>query len=153
MAVPGTQTFDFLAGTLTTSNDRLFLIFACRKYIFRTLYPDLQAVSSDTNGGSPGHGSGDLSPPISASPTTNSFPLDTLPTPLTAASSSKNRSGSGRAIPLHARVSRDCFAVCFSECCMQFILLVMQALDMFSPESVLLFFFSSSTLLLTRPHE
>ncbi|TFK71222.1 hypothetical protein BDN72DRAFT_958254 [Pluteus cervinus] len=117
---------------------RLFLIFACRKYIFRTLYPDLQAVSSDTNGGSPGHNLGDLTPPIGASPTTNSFPLDTLPTPSTAASSSKNRSGTGRTVPLHARVSRDCFAVCFSECCMQFILLVMQALDVFSPETRLL---------------
>ncbi|KAF8509443.1 Abscisic acid G-protein coupled receptor-domain-containing protein [Gautieria morchelliformis] len=111
---------------------RVSLFFACRHYLLRSLYHDLRHLS--------------LSVPSKAtlstlsqqsSPRTSGTELDELPrpattprTPSSATTPSSQRHGSG--ITWHSTWSRGTFALCFSESCTLFMLVVSQAMDVFS---------------------
>ncbi|TFK48188.1 hypothetical protein OE88DRAFT_1720292 [Heliocybe sulcata] len=93
------------------------LLFAsCRKYLLRSLYHDLQSLSSPEGQDVPMHGRG----------VSEDVELGTLPAPSTSSGQSASLK---RRRPLHSTLSRGLFAICFSESCVLFFLLMCQGLD------------------------
>ncbi|KAF9461349.1 Abscisic acid G-protein coupled receptor-domain-containing protein [Collybia nuda] len=90
------------------------LFFSCRKYLLRSLYSDLQALST---------------------------PKATLPSP-----SSANTPNDFQA---HSVLARSVFALSFAESCTMFMLLMAQALDIFTPATRLLHWRISLAILMT----
>ncbi|KAH9886708.1 Abscisic acid G-protein coupled receptor-domain-containing protein [Cubamyces lactineus] len=101
---------------------RAALFYACRRYLIRNLYHDLQDLSAKA-----ASDSGTLVTVVFDAGDTE---LETLPTSATSATST---SSSTRKRPFHSALSRALFALCFSETCMLFLLLILQALDLSSP--------------------
>lgn len=97
---------------------RLCLFLACRKYLLRHLYSDLQDLSSRRHNDSG-------TPPVSD---VDNIELETLPEPSTAAV--KRTSALLGQRPFHSVLSRSLFALCFSESCTLFLLLMSQAFEL-----------------------
>ncbi|KAF5310484.1 hypothetical protein D9611_012321 [Ephemerocybe angulata] len=111
---------------------RLGLLLGCRKYLLKTLYPDLRSLSSPTHG--------------------SDIELDTLPAPSTTPKSANPTDTAY----LHGIVASLLFSWTFAECCMLFILLVMQGADIMSSDARLInwrfsLFFLVVTIIATIP--
>ncbi|EPQ55979.1 hypothetical protein GLOTRDRAFT_40958, partial [Gloeophyllum trabeum ATCC 11539] len=106
---------------------RCLLFASCRKYLLRSLYHDLQSLSLP---GEPGVMHSD------------DVELTTLPAPSTSAALKRKR-------PLHSTLSRGLFAICFSESCVLFFLLMCQGLDILDPRTRLVNWRLSLTVLLS----
>ncbi|QRV98015.1 G protein coupled receptor [Ceratobasidium sp. AG-Ba] len=112
------------------------LFYICRAYLIRSLYK----LSSDTNPNLV-HPSGDT--PIDATPTTprpptrvggaSYFELGVLPQPGVART--HPRSGASEWLWGPTSVARTAFAICFSESCMLFLLVMCQAYDLMDTKS------------------
>ncbi|KAL0565488.1 hypothetical protein V5O48_016538, partial [Marasmius crinis-equi] len=94
---------------------RLALFFGCRKLLLQSLYSDLRHLSSTSTIAGP------------QTPTEEYIRLDPLPTPVQT-DTTKHRQ---RERTLHSTLSRTLFALCFSECCMLFLLLMAQGIGVF----------------------
>ncbi|KAI0659540.1 Abscisic acid G-protein coupled receptor-domain-containing protein [Cubamyces menziesii] len=101
---------------------RAALFYACRRYLLRNLYHDLQDLSAKA--------ASDSGAPVTVVFDSGDTELDTLPT---SATSPTSVSATSRKRPFHSALSRALFALCFSETCMLFLLLILQALDLSSP--------------------
>ncbi|KAI0331388.1 hypothetical protein GY45DRAFT_1322435 [Cubamyces sp. BRFM 1775] len=101
---------------------RAALFYACRRYLLRNLYHDLQDLSAKA--------ASDSGTPVTVVFDAGDTELETLPTPSTSAAS---KPSTARKRPFHSALSRALFALCFSETCMLFLLLILQALDLSSP--------------------
>ena len=116
---------------LRNALERLSIFFSCRKYLLRIFYSDLHSLSlsspSSSVPGTPGeattHRSNELEEAIQ---------LDSLPRPSTAQTPRSPQFTLGDPTYLHAAVSRIMFSWCFTESCMMFFLLMLQAFDIFS---------------------
>ncbi|KAJ6465721.1 G protein-coupled receptor 89 [Mycena sanguinolenta] len=104
------------------------MFFACRKYLLRSLYSDLQDLSGAEN-------------PL------DSIPMpDPLPSPITLVEKAKpNR----KTESVYSTLSGDIFAGCFSESCLLFLLLMLQGMNVFSSSTRLFNWRLSMFLLLT----
>ncbi|OSC96409.1 hypothetical protein PYCCODRAFT_1421048 [Trametes coccinea BRFM310] len=98
------------------------LFYASRRFLLRTLYHDLQDLSAKA-ANAPG------TPVVVFD--AGETELETLPTSNSAGAASAPNLPRKR--PFHSALSRALFSLCFSETCMLFLLLILQALDMFSP--------------------
>ncbi|KAG7087788.1 hypothetical protein E1B28_013729 [Marasmius oreades] len=123
---------------------RLLLFFGCRKLLIRNLYSDLRHISSTST----------QFPPTPTTATgaeaedSEYIRLDSLPTPATQ--NRDNIKTLTRRSTLHSTISRTVFACCFSECCMLFLLLMAQGMEVFETRTRLMNWkFSISFLLLT----
>lgn len=97
---------------------RAALFLSCRKFLLRTLYHDLQSLSSEESQ-SGGHERLD-----------SDFELDSLPTPASAT----KVNGSPKVKKqdsLHSILARSLFSASFSESCTMFLMLMAQGLAMF----------------------
>lgn len=94
------------------------LLLSCRRYLLRSLYSDLQSLSDSTTSDEEVEGT----------------PLETLPQPNTTTSRDAANTNSPK--PLHDTVSRLIFSMSFSECCMMFLLLMLQGLEVFDAKWV-----------------
>lgn len=150
---------------------RIMLLLGCREFLFRSLYTDLQALSSESAG------------PVmaenvsAAAPTTGGrsvldenqqqvFELQELPNPVTVNTMHVFKSSSFPG--LRSSVARTVFAVVFVESCMMFFVLMLQGLEQFAPPVrlfswkfslisllgiiLLVVPLSTSLLLASRPH-
>ncbi|EPS96199.1 hypothetical protein FOMPIDRAFT_161929 [Fomitopsis schrenkii] len=133
MAVASVATF-LETGIVCTS--RLCLFLACRKYLLRNLYHDLQDLSGRRNS-DPG------TPPVAD---VGNIEMETLPEPSTAAV--KRVSALVGQRPFHSVLSRSLFSLCFSESCTLFLLLMSQALELLDTRARLLNWNISLSLLL-----
>ncbi|KAI0354206.1 hypothetical protein OH77DRAFT_517207 [Trametes cingulata] len=95
------------------------LFYACRRYLLRNLYHDLQDLSAKAALQS-------NTPVVIDAGETE---LETLPTSSTTA----NTPTVARKRPFHSALSRGLFSLCFSETCILFLLLICQALDVIHP--------------------
>ncbi|KAI0633056.1 Abscisic acid G-protein coupled receptor-domain-containing protein [Trametes polyzona] len=111
------------------------LYYACRRYLLRNLYHDLQDLSAKA--------SSEAGAPVIVFDA-GETELETLPTSATSPSTPT----SPRTRPLHSALSRALFSLCFSEACMLFLLLVCQAMDGFQPWTRLMHWEFSLTVLL-----
>ncbi|KII90101.1 hypothetical protein PLICRDRAFT_174887 [Plicaturopsis crispa FD-325 SS-3] len=124
--------------TAVISSLRFVLFFSCRKYLLRSLYHDLQDLSSDTKVtvSTQSEVPSSTSQRIDASGDSD-YELDSLPAPNTQAKSHdvgvKGKKGS-----LHSVLARTAFSVCFSECCIMFLMLMAQGMDTFDPRTRIL---------------
>ncbi|KAL1734583.1 Abscisic acid G-protein coupled receptor-domain-containing protein [Schizophyllum commune] len=103
----------------------------CRRYLLHSLYADLQDLSLPSG------------PATDAVPKSPEIELESLPMPSGAPAQQSTRS------TLHSAVSRNIFALCFSETCTMFFLLMFQGLSIFQPSVRLLQWQISLALLLT----
>ncbi|KZT66792.1 hypothetical protein DAEQUDRAFT_695181 [Daedalea quercina L-15889] len=133
MAIVTLATF-LQTGIVCTS--RLCLFLACRKYLLHHLYHDLQDLSGQRTA-DPG------TPPTAEA---DNMELETLPEPSTAAV--KRASSLAGHRPFHSVLARSLFALCFSESCTLFLLLICQALDLLDARARLLNWNISLSLLL-----
>ncbi|KAF8900147.1 Abscisic acid G-protein coupled receptor-domain-containing protein [Gymnopilus junonius] len=133
------------AETAALTLARFSLFFACRKYLLRSLYLDLRTLTSSALPSTPtseypnSHGNivFDANANGSSAADNEGIELDTLPLPTTHTPKSAKFSLEDTTY-LHTSVSRVVFSWCFAESCMMFILLILQALGIFSPSSRLL---------------
>jgi hypothetical protein len=88
---------------------RAGLFFSCRKYLLRSLYSDLQELSSASN-------------------ENDDIPLDALPAP----STHETRNEVDKKA-LHSQISRTVFSACFSESSIMFLLLMLQGFNALNP--------------------
>lgn len=95
------------------------MFFSCRKYLLRSLYSDLEDLSSDGQ----------------SLEFEDDIQLETLPPPSAQSSKTTSRFARERT-SLHSSIARSIFSACFSESCILFFLLVFQALDLFDPRYV-----------------
>ncbi|GLB44430.1 putative the Golgi pH regulator (GPHR) family N-terminal [Lyophyllum shimeji] len=110
---------------------RILLFLGCRKYLLRSLYSDLQTLSS-SDSTTPDD---DDTPPATPSPDSG-IELSSLPAPVTTPKSSKGKDSSrSDAHSLHASLSRAVFSLMFAESSMMFFVLMLQGLDVFSPRT------------------
>ncbi|KAF7369745.1 G protein-coupled receptor 89 [Mycena venus] len=123
-----------MSGELVTETGILVVLrgaifFACRKYLLRSLYSDLQDLSG------------------SGVDNSTSIPMrDPLPSPITQFERDKpNR----KTESVYSTLASDIFAGCFSESCMLFLLLMLQGLSVFSSSTRLFNWKLSMFLLLT----
>ncbi|KAI8996260.1 Abscisic acid G-protein coupled receptor-domain-containing protein [Trametes punicea] len=100
---------------------RAVLFYACRRFLLRNLYHDLQDLSA--------RASSDPGTPVVVFDA-GETELEILPTP--SASPASTPMGS-RKRPFHSALSRGLFSLCFSETCLLFLLLILQALDISTP--------------------
>ncbi|KAF9812777.1 hypothetical protein IEO21_05980 [Rhodonia placenta] len=121
--------------TALLTGSRLCLFFACRKYLLRNLYHDLQDLSA--------HSSNDTGIPLDDT----GVELDTLPTSTTTPSTRRDAVVVAKR-PFHSTISRAMFSLCFSESCTMFLLLMCQAIDIFHVRARLLNWNISLSLLL-----
>ncbi|KAL1708910.1 Abscisic acid G-protein coupled receptor-domain-containing protein [Schizophyllum commune] len=103
----------------------------CRRYLLHSLYADLQDLSLPSG------------PATDAAPKSPEIELESLPMPSGAPAQQSTRS------TLHSTVSRNIFALCFSETCTMFFLLMFQGLSILQPSVRLLQWQISLALLLT----
>ncbi|KAF8216302.1 Abscisic acid G-protein coupled receptor-domain-containing protein [Mycena galopus ATCC 62051] len=123
-----------MSGEIVTETGILLLLraaifFACRKYLLRSLYSDLQDLSD--------------------AETTSNLTMDMrapLPSPITERAKPRRNS---KTESVYGTLSSDIFAGCFSESCMLFVLLMLQGVDVFSPSTRLFNWRLSMFLLLT----
>ncbi|TFK36129.1 hypothetical protein BDQ12DRAFT_756357 [Crucibulum laeve] len=137
---------EFFSETLFLSAMRLTIFLACRKYLLRSLYSDLQSLSSTSAALLTPN-----SPPSTPTTSNGTFELDSLPAPNLqtpkSSSSSLSRHSPDTAF-LHSAVSRGLFSWTLAECCTMFVLLMMQGAGIFAARTRLLNFrFSLSFLL------
>ncbi|THV03548.1 hypothetical protein K435DRAFT_747819 [Dendrothele bispora CBS 962.96] len=113
---------------------RLALFFSCRKYLLRSLYSDLRNLSVESQSSST------LTPgsPAEELDEIQLGALGSLPTPSTHGKSGPKglagmlgMTGKRTRHPFHSTISRAVFALCFSESCILFVLLMCQALEVF----------------------
>lgn len=107
----GTRQLVLLTGSHCSFIGRLPLLLGCRKYVLNNLYSDLRGLST------------------TAAPHGEDIELDDLPAPTTHTP----KSGGADTALLHEGIARWIFSWTFSECCILFILLIMQGLDVFTP--------------------
>ncbi|KAF8346552.1 G protein-coupled receptor 89 [Amanita rubescens] len=110
---------------------RLILFAAWRKYLSRTLYPDLASLSLETSL------NGTQTRNARADSVDGAVELSALPPPITTpveGSSSHRRSAKNQKL-LHSSISRAIFSLVITESCIVFLLLVLQAVDVFSPST------------------
>ncbi|KAF9262093.1 hypothetical protein L218DRAFT_868670 [Marasmius fiardii PR-910] len=127
---------------------RFLLFFGCRKLLIRSIYSDLRylSVTSSDTSTTPGV----LFPPTPTTEAEGYIRLDPLPAPATQSTDTVGKGKNARQITLHSTISRTVFAACFSECCMLFLLLMAQGLEIFEPRIRLMNWkFSISFLLIT----
>ncbi|KAJ2985789.1 hypothetical protein NUW54_g10030 [Trametes sanguinea] len=105
---------------------RAGLFYACRRFLLRTLYHDLQDLSAKA-ANAPG------TPVVVFD--AGETELETLPT--SSSVGAATTSNLPRKRPFHSALSRGLFSLCFSETCTLFLLLILQALDMFSPSLII----------------
>ncbi|KAI0772351.1 Abscisic acid G-protein coupled receptor-domain-containing protein [Trametes elegans] len=98
---------------------RAVLFYACRRYLLRNLYHDLQDLSAKA--------SFDATNPVVVFDA-GETELETLPTTSNGAA---RTSAVARKRPFHSALSRALFALCFSETCVLFLLLICQGLELF----------------------
>ncbi|KZT00623.1 uncharacterized protein LAESUDRAFT_687929 [Laetiporus sulphureus 93-53] len=115
---------------------RSILFLACRKYLLRALYHDLQDLST--------HSSAHAVTPPAAD--TDDVELEALPTPST--STAKRSPVLPTARHFHSTLARSLFSLCFSESCTLFLMLMSQAIDVFDNRTRLLNWNISLSLLL-----
>ncbi|KAI0341159.1 hypothetical protein BDW22DRAFT_1446209 [Trametopsis cervina] len=116
---------------------RIVLFFGSRKYLLRSLYHDLQGLSTE-----------DESSIVSAANDTD-VELQTLPSPSSATLKPHDASVDAIKRTFHSTLARGIFSLCFSECCTLFLLLMFQALDVLHAQTRLLNWRISLFLLLT----
>lgn len=108
---------------------RLILFAAWRKYLSRTLYPDLASLSLETSL------NGTQTRNARADSVDGAVELSALPPPITTpveGSSPHRRSAANQKL-LHSSISRAIFSLVITESCIVFLLLILQAVDVFSP--------------------
>jgi len=105
-----------VAQTVLVTLLRCLLFASCRHYLLRSLYHDLQSLSLSDGQGVTAHNREE----------SEDVELNTLPAPSTSSSHSISLK---RKRPLHSTLSRGLFAICFSESCVLFFLLMCQGLD------------------------
>ncbi|KAI0830332.1 Abscisic acid G-protein coupled receptor-domain-containing protein [Trametes gibbosa] len=110
----GVTVFSYISWT------RGALFYACRKYLLRNLYHDLQDLSAKA--------SSDAGDPVIVFDA-GETELEALPTSATSPSTPTI----GRKRPFHSALSRALFSLCFTETCILFLLLVCQAIDVLHP--------------------
>lgn len=117
------QTADITITAETEPPPRAALFFSCRKFLLRTLYQDLQSLSTDEfqYGGHERVG-----PDIE---------LDGLPTPASATHVNDSPKFT-RKKSLHSVLARSLFSACFSESCTMFLMLMAQGFAMFRAKFV-----------------
>ncbi|KAF8509111.1 Abscisic acid G-protein coupled receptor-domain-containing protein [Hysterangium stoloniferum] len=123
-----------LLETSFLSAGRVAFFFACRYYLLRSLYHDLWDLSTSKS-------NTDFVAVASHEtlPRNSETELDELPTPATA-STPRTTSNTRSHFSLrsertwHSSLSRGTFSLCFSESCMLFLLITLQAMDIFSEE-------------------
>ncbi|KAI0297048.1 Abscisic acid G-protein coupled receptor-domain-containing protein [Multifurca ochricompacta] len=104
-------------GTFILVTIRIGLFATCRKFIDRSLYDELKQISQ-------------------ISPTENpALELDILPQPTASPTSGRKSSGNDS---FHSSLSKTLFALCFSESCVLFLLVMCQALNVFNTHTCLL---------------
>ncbi|KAH6912215.1 G protein-coupled receptor 89 [Coprinopsis sp. MPI-PUGE-AT-0042] len=107
----------FSAENLFLILTRLVLLLGCRKYLLRVVYSNLKTISGSDKD-------------------RENVELDVLPTPSThTPKTSRFAADSGT---LHSLISSTVFSWAFAECCMMFILLVLQGMNVFSSSARLL---------------
>ncbi|OBZ74302.1 Golgi pH regulator [Grifola frondosa] len=99
---------------------RFLLFFACRKYLLRNLYHDLQDLTAQQVAES------QTGTPITTEAADGE--VEMLPVPSSAAKVDISRQR-----PFHSALSRGLFSLCFSESCTLFLLLIFQAVDVLHP--------------------
>ncbi|KAI0087512.1 Abscisic acid G-protein coupled receptor-domain-containing protein [Irpex rosettiformis] len=105
---------------------RIALFYSAQKFLLRSLYHDLQGLSSDEDNS---FGGPDDGPELE---------LQMLPTPSTTPQKPHDTSIISITRTFHSTLSRAVFSLCFSECCTLFLLLMLQALDVLHPRTRLL---------------
>lgn len=104
------------------------LFYTCRRYLLRSLYHDLQDLSSEGRVISPAELDADA------------LELETLPTHSVSkapiSTSAANHGAASRNRIFHSFISRTLFALSFSESCTLFLLLMCQGLEIFHPKCV-----------------
>lgn len=95
----------------------------------RTLFPDLASLSLETSL------NGTQTRNARADSIDGAVELSTLPTPATTPveGSSSHRRGTATQKLLHSSISRAIFSLVLTESCIVFLLLILQAVDIFSP--------------------
>ncbi|TCD62664.1 hypothetical protein EIP91_006586 [Steccherinum ochraceum] len=116
------------------------LFYTCRRYLLRSLYHDLQDLSSEGRVISPAELDADA------------LELETLPTHSVSkapiSTSAANHGAASRNRIFHSFISRTLFALSFSESCTLFLLLMCQGLEIFHPKTRLMNWDISLSLLL-----
>ncbi|KIM82005.1 hypothetical protein PILCRDRAFT_97557 [Piloderma croceum F 1598] len=108
---------------LTSCFFRAVLFFSCRNFLLRSLYHDLQDLSSDgVQSGTHAREESD-------------FELETLPTPSTQPDAGTLH---GKKASLHSTLARSLFSASFSESCTMFLMLMLQGMGMLRPRARLL---------------
>lgn len=90
---------------------RFVLLFGCRKYLLRVVYSNLRTLSGSEKD-------------------RTDVELDVLPTPSTH--TPKTSRFAADSAMLHSVISSTVFSWAFAECCMMFILLVLQGMNVFT---------------------
>ena len=116
-------------------NQRFSIFFSCRKYLLRIFYSDLHSLSlsspSSSVPGTPGEATTSINT-HKINELEEAIQLDSLPLPSTAPTPRSPHFILEDPTYLHAAVSRIMFSWCFTESCMMFFLLMLQAFDIFS---------------------
>ena len=112
---------------------RFSIFFSCRKYLLRIFYSDLHSLSLSSSSSSVPGTPGDTITSIDThNELAETIQLDTLPLPSTAHTPKSPQFTLEDPTYLHAAVSRIMFSWCFTESCMMFFLLMLQAFGIFS---------------------
>ena len=120
---------------LNSEYNRVLLFLGSRQYLLRSLYSDLQTLSSGPasdvgiDSGSSTHHS---PTPSQRAERDDEIELTRLPTPVSATKSTRQASKNDHAIYSAGWVSRTVFSLVFTESCMMFSLLMLQRVGIFS---------------------
>ena len=121
--------------SLTNVAERFSIFFSCRKYLLRIFYSDLHSLSlsspSSSVPGTPGEATTSINTHKN-NELAEEIQLDSLPLPSTAPTPRSPHFILEDPTYLHAAVSRIMFSWCFTESCMMFFLLMLQAFGIFS---------------------
>ena len=135
--------------TLQRTISRCSIFFSCRKYLLRIFYSDLHSLSVPSPNSVPGTPTPITTTTIKTKmdEETMIIELDSLPLPSTAHTPKSPKfslDDTTTTTHLHAAVSRLMFSWCFTESCMMFFLLILQAFGIFSARRVFFFHFRCS---------
>ena len=128
----------YIESGLRNNFERISIFFSCRKYLLRIFYSDsdLHSLSLSSPSSSVPGTPGDATTSINThrnNELEEAIQLDLLPLPSTAHTTSRSPQFTLEDTTyLHAAVSRIMFSWCFTESCMMFFLLMLQAFDIFS---------------------
>ena len=104
---------------------RILLYFACRKFLLRAIYHDLRTLTYTSH----------VDTAEGEEDDAEEHELDSLNSSLPMTRNSPPDPPLARTI--HSTLSRASFALCFSESCMLFVLVLCQGLGVFNPRCVL----------------